>query len=120
MKEDAGTQITVEVPQIHLSRNDTSYILENWKENNNEINEEEKLLRKLVQRNPNQEKGGDKEKLLSFISKIAQSSLIAQDPWGNRSEVRSVMGVFNQFRHFFERCDRMVAPILKLLKINQP
>ena len=46
---------------------------------------DQKLLRKLVQRNPNQEKGGDKEKLLSFISKIAQSSLIAQDPWGDKA-----------------------------------
>ena len=38
----------------------------------------------------------------------------------NRSEVRSVMGVFNQFRHFFKRYDRLVTPIQKLLRINVP
>ena len=37
----------------------------------------------------------------------------------NRSEVRSVMGVFNQFRHFFKRFDRLVLPIQKLLKKNE-
>jgi len=38
----------------------------------------------------------------------------------NRSEVRSVMGVFNQFRHFFERFDRLVCPIQRLLRKNEP
>ena len=38
----------------------------------------------------------------------------------NRSEVRSIMGVFNQFRHFFIRFDRLVLPIQKLLRKNEP
>ena len=38
----------------------------------------------------------------------------------NSSEVRSVLGVFNQFRHFFERYDRLVLPIQKLLRKNEP
>ena len=38
----------------------------------------------------------------------------------NRSEVRSVMGMFNQFRHFFVRYDRIVLHIHKLLKKKQP
>jgi len=38
----------------------------------------------------------------------------------NRSEIRSVMGVFNQFRHFFKRYDRLMAPIQRLLRINVP
>ena len=38
----------------------------------------------------------------------------------NRSEVRSVLGVFNQFRHFFTRYDRLVLAIHKLLKKNEP
>ena len=37
----------------------------------------------------------------------------------NRSEVRSVLGVFNQFRHFFERYDRLVLHIQKLLRKNE-
>ena len=39
-------------------------------------------------------------------------------PPRNRSEVRSVLGVFNQFRHFFPRYDRLVLHITKLLKKN--
>ena len=38
----------------------------------------------------------------------------------NRSEVRSVLGVFNQFRHFFERYDRLVVDIQRLLRKNVP
>ena len=38
----------------------------------------------------------------------------------NRSEVRSVLGVFNQFRHFFVRYDRLVLHIQKLLRKNEP
>ncbi len=38
----------------------------------------------------------------------------------NRSEVRSVLGVFNQFRHFFVRYDRLVLYIQKLLRKNEP
>ena len=38
----------------------------------------------------------------------------------NRSEVRSILGVFNQFRHFFSRYDRLVLGIQKLLKKNEP
>ena len=41
-------------------------------------------------------------------------------PPKNRSEVRSVMGVFNQFRHFFDRFDRLVLSIQKLLRKNEP
>ena len=41
-------------------------------------------------------------------------------PPKDRSEVRSVMGVFNQFRHFFNRYDRLVLPIQKLLRKNEP
>ncbi len=37
----------------------------------------------------------------------------------NRSEVRSVLGVFNQFRHFFDRYDRLVLHIQKLLRKNE-
>ena len=39
-------------------------------------------------------------------------------PPKNRSEVRSVLGVFNQFRHFFPRYDRLVLHMTKLLKKN--
>ena len=38
----------------------------------------------------------------------------------NSSEVRSVLGVFNQFRHFFGRYDRLVLPMQKLLRKNEP
>ena len=38
----------------------------------------------------------------------------------NRSEVRSVLGIFNQFRHFFVRYDRLVLHIQKLLRKNEP
>ena len=38
----------------------------------------------------------------------------------NSSEVRSVLGVFNQFRHFFKRYDRLVLPLQKLLRKNEP
>ena len=38
----------------------------------------------------------------------------------NSSEVRSILGVFNQFRHFFGRYDRLVLPIQKLLRKNEP
>ena len=38
----------------------------------------------------------------------------------NRSEVRSVLGIFNQFRHFFVRYDRLVLFIQKLLRKNEP
>ena len=34
----------------------------------------------------------------------------------NRSEVRSVLGVFNQFRAFFERYDRLMKPLQQLLR----
>ena len=34
----------------------------------------------------------------------------------NRSEVRSLLGLFVQFRRFFERYDRLVAPIQQLLR----
>ena len=36
----------------------------------------------------------------------------------NRSEVRSLLGLFVQFRQFFERYDRIVKPIQKLLHKN--
>ena len=38
----------------------------------------------------------------------------------NSSEVRSILGVFNQFRHFFKRYDRLVLPLQKLLRKNEP
>ena len=38
----------------------------------------------------------------------------------NRSEVRSVLGVFNQFRHFFNRYDRLVIHMTRLLRKNVP
>ena len=33
-----------------------------------------------------------------------------------QSEVRSILGIFVQFRHFFERYDRLVKPMQRLLK----
>ena len=38
----------------------------------------------------------------------------------NASEVRSILGIFNQFRHFFNRYDRLTLHIQKLLRKNEP
>ena len=38
----------------------------------------------------------------------------------NRSEVGSVRGVFNQFRHFFNRYDRLAMHMTRLLHKNVP
>ena len=41
-------------------------------------------------------------------------------PPTNRSGVRSILGIFTQFRHFFDRFDRIVQPIRRLLRKNVP
>ncbi|MCP4456460.1 MAG: hypothetical protein GY816_00290, partial [Cytophagales bacterium] len=38
----------------------------------------------------------------------------------NRKQLRSVLGVFNQFRHFFQRYDRLTTTMQKLLRKNVP